>query len=54
MKDKKRFIKPEVELVLFASEDIIVTSAWSDENEQGSIGGGDVPSPVPPSPFGWW
>lgn len=54
MNNEKKFVKPEVELVLFASEDIIVTSAWDDENEVGGTTGGQVPSPTQPNPFGWW
>lgn len=56
MNNEKKFIKPEVEIVLFASEDIIITSGdpWDSENEVGGTTGGEVPSPAQPNPFGWW
>ena len=48
MKKEKKFTKPEVEIINFAFEDIIVTSGgdpWDDEYEEGSISGGGVPHP---------
>lgn len=47
MKKEKKFTKPEVEIINFAFEDIIVTSGdpWDDEYEEGSMGGGSVPRP---------
>ena len=47
MKKEKKFSNPEIEIIKFANEDIIVTSGdpWGDEYEQGSIGGGNVPQP---------
>lgn len=40
MDNKKTFIKPELDIVLFTNEDIIVTSAGDDEH-WGGIGGKD-------------
>ena len=47
MKKEKKFSNPEIEIIKFVNEDIIVTSGdpWGSENEEGSIGGGQVPHP---------
>lgn len=48
MKKEKKFTKPEAELIKFAVEDIIVTSAndpWDEGYETGQAGGNDVPNP---------
>ena len=40
MDNKKKFIKPELDIVFFINEDIIVTSAGGDE-PWGGLGGKD-------------
>lgn len=45
MKKEKKFTNPEAEIINFINEDIITTSNWSDEYEEGEIGGGQVPHP---------
>ena len=48
MKKEKKFNNPEIEIIKFVNEDIIVTSGddpWGSENEEGSITGGQVPNP---------
>lgn len=43
---KNRFEKPELEIVKFANEDIIVTSSFGEENPNPETG--DI------FPKGWW
>ena len=40
MNNEKKFIKPELDIVLFINEDVIVTSAGGNE-QWGGIGGKD-------------
>lgn len=43
MKEKKRFVNPEAELIEFLSEDIIVTSdPYGGSGDVDEIGGGQV------------
>ena len=49
--DKKKYIKPELEVIEFAKEDIIVTSANGSFGETGYTDG-DINKPTNPSP--WW
>lgn len=49
MDNKKKFQKPELEVVIFTSDDIITTSAFGNPGTEY----GDINDPKP-NPFGWW
>lgn len=49
MDNKKKFEKPELEVITFTSDDIITTSSFNNPGAEY----GDINDPKP-NPFGWW